>query len=131
MIVVAIDIGGTFTDLIGFDDAAGRFVEAKSLTTPAHLVQGIIDCIKKSGLAAGAQTTAAILAVTGATTATMNIVAQAFGLSILGTDLVAGTYLYRLPPSATQMFVSKLQTAYRRGAAAKRSEISTPTSALY
>ena len=54
MIVVAIDIGGTFTDLIGFDDAAGRFVEAKSLTTPAHLVQGIVDCIKKSGLAAGA-----------------------------------------------------------------------------
>ena len=54
MIVVAIDIGGTFTDLIGFDDAAGRFVEAKSLTTPAHLVQGIIDCIRKSGLDAAA-----------------------------------------------------------------------------
>jgi len=54
VIVVAIDIGGTFTDLIGFDDAAGRFVEAKSLTTPAHLVQGIIDCIRKSGLDAAA-----------------------------------------------------------------------------
>ena len=54
MIVVAIDIGGTFTDLIGFDDRAKRFVEAKSLTTPAHLVQGIIDCIRKSGLEAGA-----------------------------------------------------------------------------
>ena len=53
MIVVAIDIGGTFTDLIGFDDATQRFVAAKSLTTPAHLVQGIIDCIKKSGLGAG------------------------------------------------------------------------------
>jgi N-methylhydantoinase A len=52
VIVVAIDIGGTFTDLIGFDDAAQRFVEAKSLTTPANLVQGIIDCIGKSGLAA-------------------------------------------------------------------------------
>jgi N-methylhydantoinase A len=51
VIVVAIDIGGTFTDLIGFDDAAGRFVEAKSLTTPAELVQGIVDCIRKSGLA--------------------------------------------------------------------------------
>ena len=54
MIVVAIDIGGTFTDLIGFDDRAKRFVEAKSLTTPSHLVQGIIDCIRKSGLEAGA-----------------------------------------------------------------------------
>ena len=52
MIVVAIDIGGTFTDLIGFDDAAGCFVQAKSLSTPADLVQGVIDCIRKSGLAA-------------------------------------------------------------------------------
>ena len=54
MIVVAIDIGGTFTDLIGFDDQAQRFVEAKSITTPAELVQGVIDCIRKSGLDAAA-----------------------------------------------------------------------------
>jgi N-methylhydantoinase A len=54
VIVVAIDIGGTFTDLIGFDQAVGRFVEAKSLTTPAQLGQGVIDCIRKSGLAAAA-----------------------------------------------------------------------------
>jgi N-methylhydantoinase A len=54
LIFTAIDIGGTFTDLIGFDDVAGRFVQAKSLTTPHHLVQGIIDCIRKSGLAAAA-----------------------------------------------------------------------------
>ena len=52
MIFTAIDIGGTFTDLIGFDDAAARFTQAKSLTTPHHLVQGIIDCIRKSGLEA-------------------------------------------------------------------------------
>jgi len=54
VIVVAIDIGGTFTDLIGFDDATGRFVQAKSLTTPAHLVHGIVDCIRKSSLSAPA-----------------------------------------------------------------------------
>jgi N-methylhydantoinase A len=51
VILVAIDIGGTFTDLIGFDDAAGTFVQAKSLSTPSHLVQGVIDCMRKSGLA--------------------------------------------------------------------------------
>jgi N-methylhydantoinase A len=50
VIVVAIDIGGTFTDLLGFDDEAQRFVEAKSLSTPAQLTRGIIDCIRKSGL---------------------------------------------------------------------------------
>ena len=27
MITVAIDIGGTFTDLVGFDDKAGKFVD--------------------------------------------------------------------------------------------------------
>jgi N-methylhydantoinase A len=54
VLVVAIDIGGTFTDLIGFDAAKGRFVQAKSLTTPAQLVQGIIDCLRKSGIEASA-----------------------------------------------------------------------------
>src|SRR5215470_13286768 len=52
VIVTAIDIGGTFTDLIGFDDRAGRFLQAKSLTTPRDLVRGIVDCIRKSGLEA-------------------------------------------------------------------------------
>jgi N-methylhydantoinase A len=52
VIAVAIDIGGTFTDLVGFDDKTGRFADAKSLTTPHDLVQGIIDCLNKSGLTA-------------------------------------------------------------------------------
>jgi N-methylhydantoinase A len=54
VLVVAIDIGGTFTDLIGFDEKARAFVQAKSLSTPAHLVQGIIDCLRKSGIEASA-----------------------------------------------------------------------------
>jgi N-methylhydantoinase A len=49
-LLVAIDIGGTFTDLMAFDEATGRFSQAKSLTTPARLVQGIVDCLKKSGV---------------------------------------------------------------------------------
>ena len=48
--LVAIDIGGTFTDLMAFDDATGRLSQAKTLTTPARLVQGIVDCLKKSGV---------------------------------------------------------------------------------
>jgi N-methylhydantoinase A len=54
VIAVAIDIGGTFTDLVGFDDKTGHFADAKSLTTPHDLVQGIIDCLNKSGLTADA-----------------------------------------------------------------------------
>src|SRR5205814_1168868 len=54
VLVVAIDIGGTFTDLLGFDEGTKKFVQAKSLTTPAQLVQGIIDCLRKSGIEAAA-----------------------------------------------------------------------------
>jgi len=49
-LLVAIDIGGTFTDLMAFDEATGRFSQAKSLTTPTRLVQGIVDCLEKSGV---------------------------------------------------------------------------------
>jgi len=49
-LLVAIDIGGTFTDLMAFDEATGRFAQAKTLTTPAELVQGIVDCLRKSGV---------------------------------------------------------------------------------
>src|SRR5256714_4240220 len=52
VLVVAIDIGGTFTDLLGFDEENRRFVQAKSLSTPAQLVNGIIDCLRKSGIKA-------------------------------------------------------------------------------
>lgn len=48
--LVAIDIGGTFTDLMAFDETTGRLSQAKSLTTPARLVQGILDCLRKSGV---------------------------------------------------------------------------------
>ncbi len=53
-IIAAIDIGGTFTDLMAFDERTGRFAQAKSLTTPSNLVQGIIDCIRKCGVTPGA-----------------------------------------------------------------------------
>jgi N-methylhydantoinase A len=50
VLLVAIDIGGTFTDLMAFDEATGRFAQSKSLTTPAQLVRGIIDCLRKSAI---------------------------------------------------------------------------------
>src|SRR3954470_4958617 len=53
VIFVAVDIGGTFTDLIGFADETQTFVQAKSLTTPAELTQGVINCLKESGIDAG------------------------------------------------------------------------------
>ena len=48
---LAVDIGGTFTDLVAFDAGAGRVLQAKSLTTPEALSQGVWDCLRKAGLA--------------------------------------------------------------------------------
>ena len=50
MTFLAVDIGGTFTDLVGFDPMTSRFFHAKSLTTPNDFSQGIVDCIGQSGL---------------------------------------------------------------------------------
>jgi len=50
MLTIALDIGGTFTDLTALDDEKGTIFQAKSSTTPAALETGIERCIKKSGL---------------------------------------------------------------------------------
>jgi N-methylhydantoinase A len=49
-LTLAVDIGGTFTDLLGYDDRTGRFYSAKSSTTPDDLAAGIFDCVDKIGV---------------------------------------------------------------------------------
>ena len=44
---VAVDIGGTFTDLLGYDAATGRLISAKTSTTPADLTRAIERCFEK------------------------------------------------------------------------------------
>ena len=56
-LIIALDIGGTFTDLVAFDLASGAVHQAKSSTTPYDLAVGIAETLDKSGLAiAGADT---------------------------------------------------------------------------
>src|ERR1700675_3070027 len=53
MIRVATDVGGTFTDLISYDDASGAVVFSKSLTTVDDQSIGVLDAIglaEQSGL---------------------------------------------------------------------------------
>src|ERR1700738_241923 len=53
MIRVATDVGGTFTDLISYDDANGTVVFSKSLTTVDDQSIGVLDAIamaEQSGL---------------------------------------------------------------------------------
>jgi len=45
---IAVDIGGTFTDLVAFDHETQSVIYAKSPTTYDNLVDGILDCFKKA-----------------------------------------------------------------------------------
>jgi N-methylhydantoinase A len=47
---IAVDIGGTFTDLVAFDHETQNVVYAKSPTTYENLVDGILDCFRKAGI---------------------------------------------------------------------------------
>jgi len=47
---VAADIGGTFTDVAAFDAQAGKLLLGKTLTTPSHLVQGILKGLDKADI---------------------------------------------------------------------------------
>ena len=47
---VAVDIGGTFTDLVAYDHECGRVIYTKSPTTYGDFVQGIVDCFAKAGI---------------------------------------------------------------------------------
>src|SRR5437588_1352017 len=47
---VAVDIGGTFTDLVAYDHDSGAVVYAKSPTTYGNLVEGVLDCFAKAKL---------------------------------------------------------------------------------
>jgi N-methylhydantoinase A len=46
-LIVAVDIGGTFTDFLGYDPASGRLLSAKSSSTPGDLSRGIRNCLEK------------------------------------------------------------------------------------
>jgi N-methylhydantoinase A len=48
---IASDIGGTFTDLVFLDEATGEVGMAKVSTTPADFAQGVVDSLRKAGVA--------------------------------------------------------------------------------
>ena len=47
---LATDIGGTFTDLVYFDESTGALSVAKSLSTPHDLTRGVLDTIRQAQL---------------------------------------------------------------------------------
>ncbi len=51
--VVAVDIGGTFTDLVAYDRESGEVRYTKCPTTYGDFVDGIMECLKKADIAPG------------------------------------------------------------------------------
>lgn len=83
----------------------------------------------KSGLAQTGATTAAILGATHASALSLSVVAAAFGFAASATDILAGTYLYALPPATTKGLVNSLQATYRQQS--ETLNIQTPTAAYH
>lgn len=50
---VAVDIGGTFTDLLAYDGESGRIFQAKCLSTPPDFAVGVLDGVRKADLQLG------------------------------------------------------------------------------
>src|SRR6266566_2954891 len=54
---IGVDIGGTFTDLVVFDDATGSFAVGKTLTTPRDPSQAVetlvLESLEREGVAIG------------------------------------------------------------------------------
>ncbi len=68
MIRLAVDVGGTFTDLVGFDEATGRLITAKGLTTPDAQSRGVLEVIGRAETEHGLDPTRVAYFVHGGTT---------------------------------------------------------------
>ena len=47
---LGIDIGGTFTDLTGLDEATGEMVHLKILTDPEQPVRAVLQALEQAGI---------------------------------------------------------------------------------
>ena len=49
--IIGIDVGGTFTDLLAFDEAEGRLLSAKVPSLPGEQWRGVLDALAELGIA--------------------------------------------------------------------------------
>lgn len=72
---VAVDIGGTFTDVVAFDAATGRVWAAKASTTPGNFADGVLEALRVGEVAP-----AAIAAFIHGSTVVINAITQRRGV---------------------------------------------------
>jgi N-methylhydantoinase A len=75
---IGVDIGGTFTDVVLVDEAAGRIGVAKVATTPGDVTRGVIDGLRQ-GLARYGVDPAAVRLLAHATTIVTNALLEKKG----------------------------------------------------
>ncbi len=81
---IAIDTGGTFTDIVAIDETTGELVAAKTPSTPDDPSRGLLEAIRK---VAGNNGTAPGQVLHGSTTATNAVLEHRFeGLGLLVTS---------------------------------------------
>ena len=71
---IAVDIGGTFTDIVYIDEESEQIIADKVRSTPSHIGQAVLEAIKKIGV----DMTEVALFVHG-TTVGLNTVVQRVG----------------------------------------------------
>ena len=47
---IGVDIGGTFTDMAALDETTGAVTNAKALSTPRDLLDGVLRCVDQAGV---------------------------------------------------------------------------------
>jgi N-methylhydantoinase A len=75
---LGIDTGGTFTDLIGIDDASGALIVAKTPSTPSRPVDAIMNAITLSEVDA-----TALEGISIGTTVATNALLQRTGAKVI------------------------------------------------
>jgi N-methylhydantoinase A len=111
---VALDIGGTFTDLVYIDDETGALRHAKSSTTPEDFTRGITNCLAKASVDLRQCETF----VHGATIAINTLIEQTGASTVLVATAGAGdAYLIARGnrPEAYNVFFKRATPLVRRG----------------
>ena len=84
---IAIDTGGTFTDVVAIDEADGRRYALKTPSTPADPSIGLLDGVRKAAEAASQEEGAIARLLHGSTTATNAVLQHQFdGLGLIVTE---------------------------------------------
>ena len=84
---IAIDTGGTFTDVVAIDEADGRRFALKTPSTPADPSIGLLDGVRKAAEAASQEEGAIARLLHGSTTATNAVLQHQFdGLGLIVTE---------------------------------------------